>query len=138
MPAKYRMLCSRRTVCLPNTNTECCVAGGQCVCKIQILLQADSVPAKYRILSRRWTVCLPNTEYCLAGGQCACLIPNSVLQADSVPEYNDATWFTMLFSCGVSTGLFFFGVAEPIQHYTGKNRYTVGRLRSTADLFAHF
>lgn len=43
--------------------------------------------------------------------------------ADSVPEYNDATWFTMLFSCGVSTGLFFFGVAEPILHYTGKNRY---------------
>ena len=39
-----------------------------------------------------------------------------------MPEYNDATWFTMLFSCGVSTGLFFFGVAEPILHYTGKNR----------------
>eukprot|EP00088_Acartia_fossae_P056450 TRINITY_DN6574_c0_g1_i10.p1 TRINITY_DN6574_c0_g1~~TRINITY_DN6574_c0_g1_i10.p1 ORF type:complete len:871 (-),score=132.30 TRINITY_DN6574_c0_g1_i10:960-3572(-) len=42
---------------------------------------------------------------------------------DSVPEYNDATWFAMLFSCGVSTGLFFFGVAEPVWHYTLKNRY---------------
>jgi len=40
------------------------------------------------------------------------------------PEYNDATWFAMLFACGVSTGLFFYGVAEPIFHYTGKNRYT--------------
>jgi choline/carnitine/betaine transport len=43
---------------------------------------------------------------------------------DSVPEYNDASWFCMLFSCGVSTGLFFFGVAEPVLHYTEKNRYT--------------
>ena len=40
----------------------------------------------------------------------------------SQPEYNDATWFAMLFACGVSTGLFFYGVAEPIFHYTGRNR----------------
>ena len=25
----------------------------------------------------------------------------------------------MLFSCGLSTGLFFYGVSEPIYHYTG-------------------
>ena len=25
---------------------------------------------------------------------------------------------------GVSTGLFFYGVAEPVYHYTGHNRYT--------------
>jgi len=43
---------------------------------------------------------------------------------DSTPEYNTASWFSMLFACGVSTGLFFFGVAEPIFHYTGKNRYS--------------
>jgi len=43
---------------------------------------------------------------------------------DSVPEYNNATWFAMLFSCGVSTGLFFFGVAEPVMHYTQANRYS--------------
>jgi len=43
---------------------------------------------------------------------------------DSVPEYNDASWFAMLFSCGVSTGLFFFGVAEPVMHYTQANRYS--------------
>ena len=28
----------------------------------------------------------------------------------------------MLFACGVSTGLFFYGVAEPIYHYIGPNR----------------
>jgi choline-glycine betaine transporter len=42
---------------------------------------------------------------------------------DEEPEYNDATWFAMLFACGVGVGLFFYGVAEPIWHYTGGNRY---------------
>ena len=42
---------------------------------------------------------------------------------DSEPEYNDASWFSMLFACGVSTGLFFFCVAEPLYHYTGPSRY---------------
>jgi choline-glycine betaine transporter len=56
-------------------------------------------------------------------------------QPDSVPEYNDATWFTMLFSCGVSTGLFFFGVAEPILHYTGKNRQVKLAFQTGSSLF---
>ena len=44
---------------------------------------------------------------------------------DSTPEYNDATWFCMLFACGVGTGVFFFGVAEPIYHYAvSPNRFT--------------
>merc|ERR1719154_54839 len=30
----------------------------------------------------------------------------------------------MLVACGVSTGLFFYGVAEPLYHYIGPNRYT--------------
>ena len=30
----------------------------------------------------------------------------------------------MLFACGVGTGVFFYGVAEPIYHYIGPNRYT--------------
>lgn len=44
---------------------------------------------------------------------------------DDKPEYNDVTWFVMLFACGIGVGLFFYGVAEPIYHYTTKNRYTV-------------
>ena len=43
---------------------------------------------------------------------------------NSEPEYNDATWFSMLFACGIGPGLFFSGVAEPVYHYTGENRYT--------------
>ena len=42
---------------------------------------------------------------------------------DDKPEYNDLTWFVMLFACGIGVGLFFYGVSEPIFHYTGKNRY---------------
>ena len=30
----------------------------------------------------------------------------------------------MLFACGVGTGVFFYGVAEPLYHYIGPNRYT--------------
>ena len=43
---------------------------------------------------------------------------------DEKPEFNDVTWFMMLFACGIGVGLFFYGVAEPIYHYTGKNRYS--------------
>eukprot|EP00397_Hematodinium_sp_SG-2012_P004023 GEMP01004034.1.p1 GENE.GEMP01004034.1~~GEMP01004034.1.p1 ORF type:complete len:789 (+),score=117.18 GEMP01004034.1:487-2853(+) len=35
-----------------------------------------------------------------------------------VPEYSAATWFMMLFSCGLGNELFFYGVAEPVYHYT--------------------
>ncbi|MGI9374770.1 MAG: BCCT family transporter [Tsuneonella suprasediminis] len=37
---------------------------------------------------------------------------------DSEPEYSYLSWFAMLFSAGMGIGLIFFGVAEPIQHYT--------------------
>ena len=43
---------------------------------------------------------------------------------DDEPEYNTFTWFMMLFACGVGVGLFFYGVAEPIFHYTSRNRYS--------------
>ncbi len=34
------------------------------------------------------------------------------------PEYSYASWFAMLFSAGMGIGLMFFGVAEPIMHYS--------------------
>ncbi|MDX5372785.1 MAG: choline BCCT transporter BetT [Pseudomonadaceae bacterium] len=36
----------------------------------------------------------------------------------SQPEYRNATWFAMLFSAGMGIGLMFFGVAEPLMHFT--------------------
>ncbi|QQK77064.1 BCCT family transporter [Salicibibacter cibarius] len=33
------------------------------------------------------------------------------------PEFNMPTWFALLFSAGMGTGLLFWGAAEPISHY---------------------
>ncbi|XP_048575622.1 glycine betaine transporter 1 [Nematostella vectensis] len=33
------------------------------------------------------------------------------------PEFNDVSYFMMLFAAGIGVGLFYFGVAEPIYHY---------------------
>lgn len=37
---------------------------------------------------------------------------------DAEAEYSYLSWFAMLFSAGMGIGLLFFGVAEPIQHFT--------------------
>ncbi|HHZ6122463.1 TPA: BCCT family transporter [Pseudomonas aeruginosa] len=36
----------------------------------------------------------------------------------SRPDYRNTTWFAMLFSAGMGIGLMFFGVAEPVMHFT--------------------
>jgi choline/glycine/proline betaine transport protein len=36
----------------------------------------------------------------------------------SEPEYGNVSWFAMLFSAGMGIGLLFFGVAEPLMHFT--------------------
>lgn len=36
----------------------------------------------------------------------------------SEPDYGYVSWFAMLFSAGMGIGLLFFGVAEPIMHFT--------------------
>eukprot|EP00397_Hematodinium_sp_SG-2012_P004403 GEMP01004414.1.p1 GENE.GEMP01004414.1~~GEMP01004414.1.p1 ORF type:complete len:543 (+),score=71.89 GEMP01004414.1:23-1630(+) len=38
---------------------------------------------------------------------------------DCQPDFDTATWFMMLFTCGVGCELFFFGVSEPVSHYSG-------------------
>ena len=37
---------------------------------------------------------------------------------DSKPEYSNLSWFTMLFAGGIGTVLMFWGVAEPISHFS--------------------
>ncbi len=37
---------------------------------------------------------------------------------DAEPDYSNASWFAMLFSAGMGIGLMFFGVAEPLMHFT--------------------
>ncbi|MFN4263683.1 MAG: BCCT family transporter [Thioalkalivibrionaceae bacterium] len=36
----------------------------------------------------------------------------------STPDYSNTAWFAMLFSAGMGIGLLFWGVAEPVFHYT--------------------
>ncbi|EKF75004.1 Choline/carnitine/betaine transporter family protein [Alcanivorax hongdengensis A-11-3] len=36
----------------------------------------------------------------------------------SEPDYSYTSWFAMLFSAGMGIGLMFFGVAEPVTHFT--------------------
>ncbi len=36
----------------------------------------------------------------------------------SEPAYRNSSWFAMLFSAGMGIGLMFFGVAEPVMHFT--------------------
>lgn len=37
---------------------------------------------------------------------------------DDEPEYSRKSWFAMLFAAGMGIGLVFWGVAEPLSHYT--------------------
>ncbi len=37
---------------------------------------------------------------------------------DSTPDFSTFAWFAMLFSAGMGIGLLFFGVAEPVTHYS--------------------
>lgn len=37
---------------------------------------------------------------------------------DSRPEFSNLSWFAMLFSAGMGIGLVFWGIAEPLNHYT--------------------
>ena len=36
----------------------------------------------------------------------------------SVPRYSYFSWFAMLFSAGMGIGIMFFGVAEPVMHFS--------------------
>merc|ERR1719183_1667924 len=52
------------------------------------------------------------------------------------PKYSVLTWLSMLFSAGVGVGLYFFGVSEPISHFTsaesGSNRWSNGQFNTAA------
>jgi len=37
---------------------------------------------------------------------------------DEEPEFNGVSWIAMMFSAGMGIGLMFFGVAEPLTHFT--------------------
>ncbi|MFZ6051294.1 BCCT family transporter [Halocola ammonii] len=61
---------------------------------------------------------------------------------DAKPEFSTLAWFSMLFSAGMGIGLLFWGVAEPIQHYSNAPKgesYTVEAAESAMNLtFLHW
>lgn len=60
----------------------------------------------------------------------------------SQPEYNNRSWFAMLFTAGMGIGLMFFGVAEPIMHYvsppTGEPETIVAAQKAMQITFFHW
>ena len=40
-------------------------------------------------------------------------------KAHEKPEFNNISWFAMLFSCGIAVGVYTYGVAEPMSYYRG-------------------
>lgn len=53
---------------------------------------------------------------------------------DAKPDYGYAGWFSMLFAAGMGIGLMFFGVAEPISHFSASFADGAGSADSFAPL----
>ena len=45
---------------------------------------------------------------------------------DAEPEFSDANWIAMLFSAGLGVGLLFYGVAEPVLHFSSDALHAEG------------
>ncbi|MEP3048817.1 MAG: BCCT family transporter [Roseibium sp.] len=53
---------------------------------------------------------------------------------DAKPEFSYSGWFAMLFAAGMGIGLMFFGVSEPISHYSSSVADNAGTPESWAPL----
>ncbi|MCB1445214.1 MAG: BCCT family transporter [Rhizobiaceae bacterium] len=53
---------------------------------------------------------------------------------DAVPDYSYSGWFAMLFAAGMGIGLMFYGVSEPISHYSSSVATDAGTPASWAPL----
>ena len=53
---------------------------------------------------------------------------------DAKPDYSYPAWFAMLFAAGMGIGLMFFGVSEPISHFTSSVAEGAGSADSWAPL----
>jgi betaine/carnitine transporter, BCCT family len=53
---------------------------------------------------------------------------------EATPDYSYATWFAMLFAAGMGIGLMFFGVSEPISHFSAAVADDAGSADSWAPL----
>ena len=51
---------------------------------------------------------------------------------DDAPEYSDLVWFILIFTTGLGTGIFYFGVSEPMYYY----RDDAGALNTNSNYLA--
>ncbi len=54
--------------------------------------------------------------------------------ANAKPDFGYMAWFSMLFAAGIGIGLVFFGVSEPLSHYTSSVAADAGQIGSYAPL----
>ncbi|TPW29194.1 BCCT family transporter [Martelella alba] len=54
--------------------------------------------------------------------------------SEATPDYSYSGWFAMLFAAGMGIGLMFYGVSEPISHYTSSVAANAGTPESWAPL----
>lgn len=52
---------------------------------------------------------------------------------DDEPDYSYLTWFSMLFSAGMGIGLLFYGVAEPIMHFSAPRMAEPGTIEAARE-----
>ena len=53
---------------------------------------------------------------------------------DATPDFSYTGWFAMLFAAGMGIGLMFYGVSEPVSHFTSSFAADAGSLESWAPL----
>lgn len=54
-------------------------------------------------------------------------------KSDSKPAFSTLSWFAMLFSAGMGIGLVFYGVAEPILHFSSPPMADLGTMQAARD-----
>ncbi len=55
--------------------------------------------------------------------------------ANAQPDFNDFSWYSMLFSAGMGIGLIYYGVAEPVQHFATPPIPVDGEINATKQAF---
>ncbi|MFP5219134.1 MAG: BCCT family transporter [Actinomycetes bacterium] len=56
---------------------------------------------------------------------------------DEQPEFSTLSWFSMLFSAGMGIGLVFWGVAEPVSHFTSPATAEAGGAEAARDALTY-
>jgi choline-glycine betaine transporter len=54
-------------------------------------------------------------------------------RAQETPEFNDISWFAMLFSCGIGVGIYYSGVSEPMYYYRADYVNTLWKIPMNTD-----